>query len=159
MDCSLPGSSVHGISQARIPEQVAISFSRGASWSRDGTRVSYIGRQILYHWAIREAQDIIASIIRCFPNSHLSFFFCWCYLSSAVFHYLLRKGKESWLYSEISGQYHTHPWGHSSWQCLDRLSPGMQSASVVENQTTDKEFRIRPYCLLRIHCQKEKKKC
>ena len=28
MDCSLPGSSVHGISQARIPEWVAISFSR-----------------------------------------------------------------------------------------------------------------------------------
>ena len=35
MDCSLPGSSVHGISQARILEWVAISFSRGSSWSRD----------------------------------------------------------------------------------------------------------------------------
>ena len=31
MDCSLPGSSVHGISQARILEWVAISFSRGSS--------------------------------------------------------------------------------------------------------------------------------
>ena len=31
MDCSLPGSSVHGILQARIPEWVAISFSRGSS--------------------------------------------------------------------------------------------------------------------------------
>ena len=31
MDCSLPGSSVHGISQARILEQVAISFSRRSS--------------------------------------------------------------------------------------------------------------------------------
>ena len=31
MDCSLPGSSVHGISQARIPEWLAISFSRGSS--------------------------------------------------------------------------------------------------------------------------------
>ena len=34
MDCSPPGSSVHGILQARILEWVAISFSRGSSWSR-----------------------------------------------------------------------------------------------------------------------------
>ena len=31
MDCSLPGFSVHGIFQARVPEWVAISFSRGSS--------------------------------------------------------------------------------------------------------------------------------
>ena len=31
MDCTLPGFSVHGISQARILEWVAISFSRGSS--------------------------------------------------------------------------------------------------------------------------------
>ena len=32
MDCSSPGSSVHGISQARILERVAIAFSRNAIW-------------------------------------------------------------------------------------------------------------------------------
>ena len=37
MGCSLPGSSVHGISQARILEWVAISFSRGSSQTRDQT--------------------------------------------------------------------------------------------------------------------------
>ena len=37
---SRPGSSVHGIFQARILEWVAISFSRGSSWPRDWTRVS-----------------------------------------------------------------------------------------------------------------------
>ena len=37
MDCSLPGSSVHGISQVKIPEWVAISFSRGFSRPRDQT--------------------------------------------------------------------------------------------------------------------------
>ena len=42
MDCSPPGSSVHGISQARIPEWVAISFSRGFSRPQDQTRVSRI---------------------------------------------------------------------------------------------------------------------
>ena len=49
MDCSPPGSSVHGIFQARILEWVAISFSRGSSRPRDQTWVSCIGGQILYH--------------------------------------------------------------------------------------------------------------
>ena len=51
MYCSLPGSSVHGILQAKILEWVAISFSRGSSQPRDWTCVSYvscIGRQVLY---------------------------------------------------------------------------------------------------------------
>ena len=40
MDCSLPGSTTHGIFQARILEWVAIFFSRGSSQSRDWTQVS-----------------------------------------------------------------------------------------------------------------------
>ena len=55
MDCSPPASSGHGILQARILEQVAISYSRGSSRPRDLIWVSCIGRRILYHWAIREA--------------------------------------------------------------------------------------------------------
>ena len=55
MDCSLPGSSVHGIYQARILEWVAISFSRRSSWPRDWTQVSRtIGRHFTF-WATREA--------------------------------------------------------------------------------------------------------
>ena len=42
MDYSLPGSSVHGIFQARILEWVAISFARGFSQPRNQTRVSWI---------------------------------------------------------------------------------------------------------------------
>ena len=42
MGCSLPGSSIHGILQARILEWVAISFSRGSSWPRNRTQVSCI---------------------------------------------------------------------------------------------------------------------
>jgi len=52
MDCSPPGSSVHGILQARILEWVAISFFRGSSRPRDPMQVSYvscIGRRLLYH--------------------------------------------------------------------------------------------------------------
>ena len=58
MDCSPPGSSVHGILQARILERVDISSSRGLSWPRDRTlitcvsSISCIGRQSLYHGAL-----------------------------------------------------------------------------------------------------------
>ena len=57
MSCCLPGSSVHELFQARILEWVAISFSRGSSWPRAQTHVSWIFgivRQILYHWATWE---------------------------------------------------------------------------------------------------------
>ena len=42
MDCSLPGSSLHGILQARVLEWVAISFSRASFPPRDRTWVSHI---------------------------------------------------------------------------------------------------------------------
>ena len=44
MDCSPPGSSVHGVSQARMLEQVAISFSKGPSQPRDRTQGLLAGR-------------------------------------------------------------------------------------------------------------------
>ena len=49
MDCCLLGSSVRGISQARMLEWVAISFSRRSSQPRDQTHVSYVGRWIKSH--------------------------------------------------------------------------------------------------------------
>ena len=55
VDCSLPGSSVHGILQARILEWVTISFSRGSSQPRDRTQVSCIGGRRFNLWATREA--------------------------------------------------------------------------------------------------------
>ena len=53
VDCSPPGSSNHGILQARILELVAMPSSRGSSPSRDQVLMSYIsciGRQVLYHY-------------------------------------------------------------------------------------------------------------
>ena len=58
MDCSSPGSFVHGISRARILEWVAISSSRGSFWLKDWTSVSWsscIGRWVLYFCATWEA--------------------------------------------------------------------------------------------------------
>ena len=48
IDCSLPGSSVHGILQARVLEWVALPSSRGSSQPRDQTQVYPHFRQILY---------------------------------------------------------------------------------------------------------------
>ena len=54
MDCSPPGSSVHGIFRAWVLEWVAISFSRGSSQPRDRTRVSHILGRCFTVWATRE---------------------------------------------------------------------------------------------------------
>ena len=55
VDCNLPGSSVHGILQARILEWVAISFSGGSSWLRNWTRVSRLAGSHLILWATNSA--------------------------------------------------------------------------------------------------------
>ena len=57
MDCSLPGSSVHGIFQARVLEWGAISFSKGFSRPRDWTQVSHTAGRRFTLWATREAQE------------------------------------------------------------------------------------------------------
>ena len=49
MNCSPPGSFVHGLFQAKILKWVAISFSRGTSQPRDRTHIPSTGRRILYH--------------------------------------------------------------------------------------------------------------
>ena len=71
LDCSAPGSSVHGIPQARILEWVAISYSRGSFSPRDQTQVplvSCISRWILHLCAIWEV------------HSPFSFFLSFLYL-------------------------------------------------------------------------------
>ena len=61
MDCSLPGSPVHGISEAIILAWVAISYFTASSRPRDRTCVSVIsciGRWVLYHCVTWEAQSL-----------------------------------------------------------------------------------------------------
>ena len=59
MVCNLPGSSVHGILQARILEWVAIPFSRGCSWPRIRTQISCIAGRFLTIWTTREAWYVV----------------------------------------------------------------------------------------------------
>ena len=56
MHCSLPGSSVHGIFQAKILEWFAVSFSRGSSGPRGWTWVICTAGRFFTIWATREAQ-------------------------------------------------------------------------------------------------------
>ena len=53
VDCSLSGSSIHGIFQARLLEWIAISFSRGSSQPRDQTQVSHIVGRCFTVWATK----------------------------------------------------------------------------------------------------------
>ena len=91
MDCSLPGFSVHGILQARIPEWVAFSFSRGASWPRDWTQVSLIAGRHFTLWATREAVEIIHPEVTlylcssCYKNSCWWVFCCLWFLDYLLF--------------------------------------------------------------------------
>ena len=87
MDCSPPGSSIHGILQARILQWVAISFSRGSSQPRDWTQVSRIAGRCFNLSATREIAGSrhIAYWVQHFPQHHLSgsgiaqleFYHCW----------------------------------------------------------------------------------
>ena len=70
MDCSLPGSSVHGILQARVLRWIAIAFSRGSSRPRNQTRVSRIAGRRFTVWATREA------LCQCTPHAIYSFISC-----------------------------------------------------------------------------------
>ena len=59
VDCSLSGSSVHGIFQARVLEWIGISFSRGSSQPRNQIRISRIAGRCFTVWATREAHGKI----------------------------------------------------------------------------------------------------
>ena len=63
MECSPPGSSVHGSLQARILEWVAVSFSRESSWPRDWIQVSDTAGRFFTIWATREAHRDGCSVL------------------------------------------------------------------------------------------------
>ena len=84
MGCSLPGSSVHGILQARIQEWVPIPFSRRSSPPRTWTRVPCIAGRFLTIWATKEARvhtnfnptPFVQSLTLCNPWTVRARFLC-----------------------------------------------------------------------------------
>ena len=79
MDCSSPGSSVHGILQARILEWVAVSFSRESSQPRDWTQVSCTAGRFFTNWAI-----LLQFVVLPFPDIVFFFFNKWNFCGSAM---------------------------------------------------------------------------
>ena len=65
MDCSLPGSSVHGTFQVRILEWVAMPSSRGSSQPSDWTHVSGIAGGFFIHWATWEGLTMSLTPNKC----------------------------------------------------------------------------------------------
>ena len=57
-DCTLPGSSVYGIPQARILEWIAIPFSRGSFWPRDQTRIACTEGRFFTAWATGKTYNV-----------------------------------------------------------------------------------------------------
>ena len=136
MDCSQPGSSVHGILQARILEWVAILFSRGSSQPRDWTQVARTAGRIFTIWATREAQQTtywFSNVFFCLylsatlmllllprsssnlPNKHL--------LISRL--YSSKKKKKEWVGEEKKNKRQTEHFSLWSFSCihLPKLNP------------------------------------
>ena len=110
MVCSRPGSSIHGILQARILEWVAMPFPRGSSQPKDRICISYvscIGRLILYHWYhlgsgiqagyhpwsckqldMTKKLSTQIYIHYKFTQTYISIYICHYWLSSYLFRYL-----------------------------------------------------------------------
>ena len=59
-DCSPPGSSAHGVLQARILDWLDIPFSRGSSWPRDQTLVSCIAGSFFYHLSYKVLSEAVS---------------------------------------------------------------------------------------------------
>ena len=70
MGCSPPGSSVHGILQARILEWIAMPSSRGSSQHRDRTQVFHVAGGFFTIWATREALVLLTVTQMCQSPSH-----------------------------------------------------------------------------------------
>ena len=93
MDGNLPGSTVHGIFQARILEWAAVSFSRGSSQPRDRTWISCIADRCFTFWATREACVCCWTLLKFSHEINNTLTFCLyrfsVWLAYSLSHYLL----------------------------------------------------------------------
>ena len=154
---SPPGSSVHGIFQARILEQVAISSSRGSSQPRDQTLISCVsctGRWILYHWVTWEALTLVKSVLAVWPQWNM--FKQWTGSQKKVktlrpepmFNNLGEKKKMEWWTEKCSGEKVGREWEGSLRQGL-KLLCGRQSQLRSMLWLTDQSWQKETPSLLR----------
>ena len=119
VDCSLPGSSVHGILQVRILEWVAIPFSRGSSWPMDRTWVSCLAGRFYIFWATR-VESFPKKIIWLVWRLSVSFFAC------------SPTNIEKWLGHFCEGYYFFMPFQNKKWflACADKDSQLLEWSKV-----------------------------
>ena len=106
--CRPQGFSAHVISQARMLECVAISYSMGSPRPKDRICVSCIGRQILYQWAIREA-----------PNNRYTF----NKYSFVCTQYLIEMTLKNWLASQRPKLFYPRLVGRRKWNNTLAIRP------------------------------------
>ena len=94
MDCSLPGSSVHGILQARTLEGIAIAISRGSSWPRDWTQSPILRADSL----LSESLELISCMTATNKQNSCFSFICW---PNDAMEMLLSQGTMNWKSLEI----------------------------------------------------------
>ena len=137
MDCSPPGSSIHGIFQGRVLEWVAISFSRESSWPKDQTRVSIIVGRCFTVWATRE--DLVSKTFYLLLSPHSDYPqlglgqtlasgpFHWLFcLSRLLFIQIFTRLAPSNVYFSPCSKYHHHPESSpypSYWKAVTLSSP------------------------------------
>ena len=128
MDCNLPGSSVHGIFQARILDCVAISFSRGSSCPGDWTQDSCIAGGFFTQWATKEVlsleNNLIAMHIKC--PWYVAFWDSRYWVFSGC---LLKTAWNSWTL-----------WGHFLFLLIDQLSEWEKKREKHENRNSITSF-------------------
>ena len=103
-DCSPSGSSVHRISQARVLEWAAISFSRGSSQLRDQTHISWTADLFFTDWATRESNQgsncNVRDEIKHWGQPHGNEFCGYCYYMKSFYQLIsqqqLRKKGHTW---------------------------------------------------------------
>ena len=114
MDYSLPDSSVHGISQARTLEWVAIPFSRGSSWPRNRAQISCMAGRFFNVWSIKEAQPMGRSIECYLPlSTYLNHCFGKNFKSSTIIMF----GNDC--KRQLVGHWKCFVWGHRTWRVVE----------------------------------------
>ena len=134
MDCIPPGSSGHGISQARILQRVAISFSIGSSWHRDWTCSSCITGRFFACWVIREVYIFASIFFFFFQEIRKYAFFSYQEVKKCIFIYLINiywsrvdvqccvsfRCTAEWISYTYTQIQPVHPKGNQSWMFIGR---------------------------------------
>ena len=126
MDCSLSGSSVHGILQARILEWVAVPFSKGSSWPRDWTRSPEFQVDSLPSESPGEPLNSSTRDQNCIP----------CIGRCSLNHWTARVVPSSWVYITVWPLLATRSWFPSKPQVLVPMRAKLLSLQLCEPEPT-----------------------